>query len=60
MDDKRKIANNVLALAKARHERLSDLILCLTIFDVRRIIEDAIEETERYLTQDKTSKDDEK
>ncbi len=52
---KKEIANKVLTLAKARHERLSDLILCLTIFDVRRIIEDAIEETINHVKDEKSS-----
>ena len=38
-----------MAWAKEEHRGLSDAILCLTIFDVRRIVENTVEETRRHV-----------
>ena len=45
----KEITEKVLTHAKEKHKGLSDLILCLTIFDVRRIIENTVRETRRHI-----------
>ena len=45
------VTEKVLEAVTDRHKGLSDAILCITIFDVRRIIEDAIDETKREIAK---------
>ena len=47
----KEVTEKILQWAKKKHEGLSEHILCLTIFDVRRIIEDAIDETKREIAK---------
>ena len=45
------VTEKVLEAVTDRHKGLSDAILCVTVFDVRRIIEDAIDETKREIAK---------
>ena len=47
----KEVTEKVLEAVTDRHKGLSDAILCITIFDVRRIIEDAIDETKREIAK---------
>ena len=47
----KEVTEKVLEAVTDRHKGLSDAILCVTVFDVRRIIEDAIDETKREIAK---------
>jgi hypothetical protein len=48
----KEVTEKILQWAKKKHEGLSEHILCLTIFDVRRIIENTVRETRRHIAKE--------
>ena len=45
------VTEKVLEAVTGKHKGLSDAILCVTVDDVQRIIEDAIDETKREIAK---------
>ena len=46
-----EITNKIVDWAREKYEGLSDAILCLTIFDVRRIVENTVRETKNHIAK---------
>ena len=47
----KEVTNKVLTDVREKHKGLSDAILCLTVMDVRHIIEDTVEETKYHIAE---------
>jgi len=47
----KEVTNKVLTDVREKHKGLSDAILCLTVMDVRHIIEDTVEETKYHIVE---------